>query len=395
MNKETFDFIIANAEADVQNLALKGSKNEKIDLPFSLQQIEGKQKIKHKVPTFYNHPHILYPKQLSVEQSSSESTACYKQSLCKGDSMADITGGFGIDFYFISKNFNKRVYVEQNADLCKIVENNMSVLSHENYNIFNVDAIQYLENSEIVDWLYIDPARRDHAGRKTVSISDCNPNVLEIMPLIRKKARRIMLKLSPMLDIYQALSVLPNCMALHVVAYENECKEILFLLDSENEYDKYCIEITCVNILKNAPIDKFVFSLSYENSCSSSFSKPIQHFIYEPNVAIMKAGAFKSIAQEFDLNKIAVNTHLYHSELYIPNFPGRIFATEQTYSSSKKDIKSLKTNIKNANIIVRNFVLSVDELKKKLEIHDGGDDYLLAFRNVDAVNLIVHCKRLK
>lgn len=395
MNKETCDYIIENIDADVRKLALKGSKNTLIDLPFALQQIEGRQKIKQKIPSFYKHTEILYPKQLSIEQSSSESTACYKKTLCEGKVFADITGGFGIDFYFISQNFDKKKYVEQNADLCEIVAHNLSVLSHKNYEIHNAIAADFLEKTEKLDWLYIDPARRDNAGRKTVLISDCTPDVVALMPLLRNKASKIMLKLSPMLDIYQALSALPNCYALHVIATENECKEILFLLDTENEYDKTKIDIVCVNILKNGTIERFEFEIAIENKIIAPIAQNIKKYTYEPNAAIMKAGAFKSIADSFGIDKIDKNTHLYCSDLKIEHFPGRIFEVEEIFGSSKAEIKLLKNKIKKANIIARNYVLSADELRKKLALQDGGDDYLLAFKNAESENLIVHCKRLK
>lgn len=395
MNKETYDYIIENIDADVRKLALKGSKNTLIDLPFALQQIEGRQKIKQKIPSFYNNPQILYPKQLSIEQSSSESTACYKKMLCEGKVFANITGGFGIDFYFISQKFDKKIYVEQNADLCDIVTHNLSVLSHKNYEVHNANAVDFLENTEKLDWLYIDPARRDNVGKKTVLISDCTPDVVALMPLMRKKTSKIMLKLSPMLDIHQALSALPNCYALHVIATENECKEILFLLNTENEYNKDEIEISCVNILKNASIEHFNFEIAAENKTIAPIAQNIKHYLYEPNAAIMKAGAFKCIAEHFAIEKIDKNTHLYSSDKKIEHFPGRIFEIEQVYGSSKADIKLLKNKIKKANIIARNYVLSADELRKKLALKDGGDDYLLAFKNAVADNMIVHCKRLK
>jgi hypothetical protein len=395
MNKETYNYIIENADADVRKLALKGSKNILIDLAFALQQIEGRQKIRQKIPAFYNNSNIIYPKQLSLEQSSSESTACYKKILCEGKLFADITGGFGIDFYFISQNFDKKIYVEQNAALCEIVAHNLAVLSHKNYEVYNADAADFLETTDKLDWLYIDPARRDNAGRKTVLISDCTPDVVALMPLLRKKTNKIMLKLSPMLDIHQALSALPNCYALHVIATENECKEILFLLNTENQYNKDEIEIVCVNILRNGTMERFEFEIAIENKIIAPIAQNIKKYIYEPNAAIMKAGAFKSIAERFCIDKIDKNTHLYCSDLKIEHFPGRIFEVEEIFGSSKAEIKLLKNKIIKANIIARNYVLSADELRKKLALQDGGDDYLLAFKNANSENIIVHCKRLK
>jgi len=375
MNQETNQFIKDNKEADVHQLALLSSRFPEVDMTLAIRQIHGKQKIKFKVPLFYSTDEILYPLQLSLEQSSSESTANYKSILCTGYSLVDLTGGFGVDCYFMARRFKQVTYVDHLDELCILAKHNFKVLNRDYIQIIHSETEDYLNNLDHTDWIFIDPARRSTAGKKVVMLSDCEPDVSSLYPLLLKKATQVMIKLSPMMDVTEAIRELPNTNEVHIISVENECKEVLLIL---NQTVGNTIKVKTINIGKNNENQLFEYDLDNEPTAEVSLATKIDKYLYEPNAAIMKSGAFKLIGNRFTLNKLHKNTHLYTSNEFIEEFPGRIFEVTGQWGNSKKELKDLILRTPKANISTRNYPLSVEELRKKLKIKDGGDIYLFA-----------------
>ena len=375
MNQETNQFIKDNKEADVHQLALLSSRFPEVDMTLAIRQIHGKQKIKFKVPLFYSTDEILYPLQLSLEQSSSESTANYKSILCTGYSLVDLTGGFGVDCYFMARRFKQVTYVDHLDELCILAKHNFKVLNMDYIQIIHSETEDYLNNLDHTDWIFIDPARRSTAGKKVVMLSDCEPDVSSLYPLLLKKATQVMIKLSPMMDVTEAIRELPNTNEVHIISVENECKEVLLIL---NQTVGNTIKVKTINIGKNNENQLFEYDLDNEPTAEVSLATKIDKYLYEPNAAIMKSGAFKLIGNRFTLNKLHKNTHLYTSNEFIEEFPGRIFEVTGQWGNSKKELKDIILRTPKANISTRNYPLSVEELRKKLKIKDGGDIYLFA-----------------
>jgi hypothetical protein len=383
---DTKQFIADHLHDDVSELALK-YRNAEVDLTLALRQIEARQLLQKKVPSWSANDDLLFPVRLSIEQCSSEATALYKASLLKGVRFADLTGGLGIDYHFISQHFQHSDYVELNPELCTLAKHNLEeVLPHQNLvtNIFCESAEDYLHHCEVLDGLFIDPARRDSNGRKTVSIADCTPNVVELQDLMLQKARRVMVKLSPMLDINQALKELRYVKEIHVVAVENECKELLFVMEPAFEGDPL---ITCVNLLSNQPFVSF--TLEEEKVASLQLAPTLGHYLYEPNAALMKGGSYKLLTQRFEVQKLHRNSHLYTSEKLVKDFPGRIFEIDDWTPYNKKIKQTLLAGVEKASIAIRNFPLSVAELREKLKIGDGDQVFLFATTLSDERKVIV------
>ena len=390
LNEVTIEFIKEHATDDPSKLALQAKKYPDVDMPFVITQIVGKRVAKEKIPFWGNTDGLIYPRHISLEQCSSEATAKYKASLVKGDTLLDMTGGLGIDCAFLSANFQKAVYVERQRELCDIASFNFPLLGLSHIEVINGDGVEYLSQVEKADWLFIDPARRDNQGGKTVAIADCEPNVAEISELLVSKAREVLIKLSPMLDLSLALRDLSFAREVHVVSVANECKELLVILSKEKETDK--MPIHCVNILKNGELQIYSFEKEDEqNGCN--YSNEVGHYLYEPNASILKAGAYKSITNSYQLKKLHPNSHLYTSDKLISDFPGRKFECEAVFSLNKKELKANIGNIKQANITVRNFPSSVAELRKRLKLMDGGDTYLFATTLADDQKVIVKCHK--
>ncbi|WP_394708169.1 SAM-dependent methyltransferase [uncultured Bacteroides sp.] len=298
LNEVTIEFIKEHATDDPSKLALQAKKYPDVDMPFVITQIVGKRVAKEKIPFWGNTDGLIYPRHISLEQCSSEATAKYKASLVKGDTLLDMTGGLGIDCAFLSANFQKAVYVERQRELCDIASFNFPLLGLSHIEVINGDGVEYLSQVEKADWLFIDPARRDNQGGKTVAIADCEPNVAEISELLVSKAREVLIKLSPMLDLSLALRDLSFAREVHVVSVANECKELLVILSKEKETDK--MPIHCVNILKNGELQIYSFEKEDEqNGCN--YSNEVGHYLYEPNASILKAGAYKSITNSYQL----------------------------------------------------------------------------------------------
>ena len=390
MNTATQKFISENADRDVRQLALQAAKYSDVDMPFALKQIEGKQKIQLKIPTFYNCSELQYPVGLSLEQASSEVTANYKSILCQGNLFVDLTGGFGVDTYFISSRFKQAYYVERNQELCTLAVNNFRALNQLQIKVICSDAEQFLDNCEYTsDWIYIDPSRRDKSGKKTVLLADCEPNITYLYPKLLQKSKRIMIKLSPMIDISSVLNDLPHISQIHVLAVENECKELLFMMDASNS--KHPIVYTR-NFRKGNNTQAFDFELGEELTATAPFAEKVENYLYEPNAAIMKSAAFKLIAKRYSLSKLHRNTHLYTSNVVAPHFPGRVFEIISLWEN-KKEWKQRVESIQKANISTRNYPIGAEELRKKLKLNDGGDTFLFACTLNNGNKTIIECKK--
>lgn len=385
------EFIQQHQTKKLPEIALLLSKHPDLDKEFILNQINGIQKAKNKLLEFANTEGIIFPAKLSLEQCSSEQTANYKNIIIRHfgldteSSIIDLTGGFGIDSYYFSKHFKHVTYVEPNKELFSIVEQNFSTLNTRNTTLINSTCEEFLnDNPSKFDLAYIDPSRRNE-NQKVFMLADCVPNIVELQSDIFNIAPKILVKTSPILDIKKSIKELKTVSEVWVISLNNECKEVLYLLE-----DKSTINPTINTINLDQNTQEFSFDFETEENTNINSSEPLG-YLYEPNTSILKAGAFKSITQTFEVKKIAPNTHLYTSQNLIKDFPGRVFKIENTIPYQPKAFKKL--GIKKANISCRNFKESVEQVKKKLNIKDGGETYLFATtdKNNKAV-LIVNSK---
>ena len=394
INEATRQFIKVHREEDVRKLAL-GSHAEGVDLPLALQQIAGWQTARKKLPSWAAVDGIIYPPHLNMEQCSSEQTAKYKGSLTPNPSpsergtFVDLTGGFGIDFYFMVKGLRtegkgvRAVYVEHNPELCEIARYNFQVLGLE-AEVMNGEAEDYLKKMTHADIIYLDPARRDAYGSRTYDIKDCTPNVIELMPLLLEKADTIILKLSPMLDWRKAVEDLGHVAEVHIVSVDNECKELLLVVKQQ---PCTAFKVICVN-----NDDIFEFAPSVHSTVNH---EPLtMNYLYEPNASIMKAGCFQEIEKVFDVCQLSNNSHLFVSEKEIKKFPGRLFHIETVTSMNKQELKAALQGIERANIAVRNFPMSAEALRKKLRLKDGGEVFIFATTLSDNSHKLFVCRKI-
>ena len=394
INEATRQFIKVHREEDVRKLAL-GSHAEGVDLPLALQQIAGWQTARKKLPSWAAVDSIIYPPHLNMEQCSSEQTAKYKGSLTPNPSpsergtFVDLTGGFGIDFYFMAKGLRtegkgvRAVYVEHNPELCEIARHNFQVLGLE-AEVMNGEAEDYLKKMSHADVVYLDPARRDAYGSRTYNIKDCTPNVIELMPLLLEKADTIILKLSPMLDWRKAVEDLGHVAEVHIVSVDNECKELLLVVKQQ---PCTAFKVICVN-----NDDIFEFAPSVHSTVNH---EPLtMNYLYEPNASIMKAGCFQEIEKAFDVCQLSNNSHLFVSEKEIKKFPGRLFLIETVTSMNKQELKAALQGIERANIAVRNFPMSAEALRKKLRLKDGGEVFIFATTLSDNSHKLFICRKI-
>ena len=354
----------------IEDLALQRNKYKHLsdeEWRWMLQQVEGRERTADKLPTFAAIDDWWYPVRLSCEQCSSELTARYKASLVSGDSMVDLTAGYGVDTYFISEQFKHADYVEQNPELCRIAEHNFA---GKPITIHNTTAEDFLASAGEYDLIFADPARRDSHGGKVFKLADCTPNIVELLPELLKHSKQLMLKLSPMLDISQAikeLSAFSLQWSVYVVAVKNEVKEVLLLSHQSSEVSIQTI--TAIDLAE--PEKAFTFTKEEEQQANWKLEIGDWKFLYEPNAAILKAGAYKLVAARFGLHKLDVNTHLYASDTLVENFPGRVWMIDESRESRAKS---------QANVLTRNYPLTPEQLKKKLKIKDGGDVYVIGCR---------------
>lgn len=390
LSSETLLFIEQNSRADVRTLALQAKKYPQVDMAMAVVQIAGRQIAKVKLPSWHRTEGLLYPKHLSMEQCSSEVTALYKASLVEGDSFADLTGGFGIDCSFLSQKFKKADYVERQAELCELASHNFPLLGLD-IDVHHADGVEYLKRMDPVDCLFLDPARRDGHGGKTVAISDCEPDVSALEDLLVEKAKTVMVKLSPMLDLSLALKTLKYVREVHIVSVNNECKELLLILQKQSISPD--ISIHCEHIVNDLH-QHFVFTQEQERTSDCPLAKEVGAYLYEPNASILKAGAFRSIVQTFPVQKLHSSSHLYTSTQFIEDFPGRRFQVEAVSGFGKKELKTFLQGMEKANLTIRNFPSSVAELRKRLKLKEGGEDYLFATTLVDESKVLIRCKKV-
>ncbi len=368
VNQATLDFIRQHADEDVRKLALRSHKSPDVDLQYALEQIAGRQKARTKLPSWGAIDGIVYPPHLSMEQCSSEATARYKASIAgKGALFVDLTAGFGVDMAFVSQGFQKAVHVERQPQLCAISSENYRLLGLNHIEVVCGDGVAYLHTMKHADLLFIDPARRDEHGGRTYDISDCTPNVFEILDEMLEKADRVMIKLSPMLDWRKAVADLGKVNEVHIISVDNECKELLLILSKAVKP----LRVFCVN---NDECFEVV-----EGILPQPHSLPQDmRYLYEPNASVMKAGCFALIEQRFGVMQLEKNSHLFVSDKEISGFPGRQFLIEKRTSMNKRELKAALADVEQANITVRNFPMSVAELRKRLKLKEGGDVYIFA-----------------
>ncbi len=370
--KQTNQFIVDNLFADTSQILLNPPAQFKEHISHIVDQIISRRKAKSKLPEWFANQNLIMPPPLSLEQCSSRSTAAYKKQFLSGNHLIDLTGGMGIDTLALSENFNQTTYVEQYDWLCDVFEFNAKQLG-KNIETINWNAEEVLAELETKAHFFIDPARRDENKKQVFHFQNCSPNLIELLPLFEQKAESVLVKAAPMIDISLGIQQLKYVTEVHVVSVKNEVKEVLFLLEFDKSKEP---EITCANLETDQP--KLSFLLDEEKDETVEFST-IGNYLYDPNASILKAGAFKTIARKYKLKKLAVNTHLYTSDKLIKNFPGRVFEVVNP-DCSKKDISQLLSDGK-ANVITKNYPMKPEELKKKFKLKDGGDWFLIGYRD--------------
>lgn len=389
LSKEVQSFIIDHESDDPFQLSLK--YNDVCGVPIRLisEQVAGRQKAKSKLPTWYETEGIIFPPKLSMEQCSSEVTARYKASLVNGKQFIDLTGGTGVDTWAICESFKKGVYVEQREELVQLARSNFSALGLNRMRVHHGSAEDYLNAiSESLDCIYIDPARRDENKNRVFLLEDSSPNIISLLPKLKAKANQILIKTSPMMDIQLALKSMSGVMEIHIVSVDNDCKEVLYLVSGDAADD---VQIKTINFKKGIK-EMFQFTLQESKSAVPSYSLPKQ-YLYEPNAAVMKAGAFELLCEAFSMEKLHANTHLYTSNMLRNDFPGRVFRIQQILPYSKREIRNTIPKGK-ANIATRNFKDDVATIRKKTGLKDGGEWFLFGFTDVKGAQNLALCTKV-
>lgn len=388
LKAEVQQFINEHLSADIPSLVLKKQLFDNVSNAELAQQIEAKKRSKKKLPSWFAKNQIYYPEKLNIEQSSSEITAKYKAHLVDGDSLIDLTGGFGVDSYYFSKTCDRVYHCERNEKLSTIASHNFQVLDAKNIRCIVGDGLEYLNNSDrTFDWIYVDPSRRDDLKGKVFHLSDCQPNVVEHLDLFFETSSKVLIKTSPMLDITKAIEELKYVSEVHVVSVRNEVKELLFKLE------KHFQEEPLINVIELGHLNhpEFRFHISEEKNAVLNTGEP-QSYLYEPNAAILKAGAFKLIAHRHDITKLHQHSHLYTSNKKI-DFPGRMFKILEVVHYRKIEAKKL-LNKQKGNITTRNFPMSVPEIKKLFKMKDGGETYYFFTTNCTNEHIIIKSEKV-
>lgn len=414
MNQATQDFIRQHQDDDVRQLAFLGSKYPEVNMPFALDQIRGRKMVRVKLPRWASLEGIIYPPHISMEQCSSEQTALYKAELAarllglpvpsseneKESEFVDLTGGFGVDFSYIASRLGvKSMYVERQAHLCEAAKENFGRLGLKNAIVKNGDGIKVLHSLKDLKLIFIDPARRDDAGNKVVSLKDCTPDVTVLQEEMLSKADDVVIKLSPMLDWHRAVSELSHVREVHIISVNNECKELLLVLSARNMGDMEAssadgevkragnLRIYCINDAQSFVCEESDMEASSVKIAPSTLEE--MQYLYEPNASLMKAGCFGVLSGRYDARMLSKNSHLFVSREPIAAFPGRSFRIIAVSSFNKKELKRHLSGITKANIATRNFPLSVAELRKRLKLKDGGETYIFATTLSDESHVLV------
>ncbi|WP_417887472.1 class I SAM-dependent methyltransferase [Zunongwangia sp.] len=384
LNPEVQKFIAEHLKSDVTKLILKGSPFPKVSGAELATQISGKKTAQKKLPVWFT-TNVIYPPKLNLEQTSSQITAKYKASLVSGSDLADLTGGFGIDSYFFSQNIKNVYYNELNENLAELAKHNFKVFNANNIEVNSGDGLEFLKSSEIkFDWIFLDPARRDNHGGKVFRLADCTPNVVEDLDLFFEKSDAIFIKTSPLLDLKLGISELKNVAEIHIVAVENEVKELLWILKKD-------ANTACKIITKNfRKKENQHFETILDETVIPELSLP-KKYLYEPNAAIMKSQLFGKLSHELQLTKLHQHSHLFTSEKEM-DFPGRKFEITEILNFGSKYLKK-KFKGKKANISIRNFPIDVESIRKKYKIKDGGIDYLFFTTNLNEDRVVLVCRK--
>lgn len=385
LDPEIQKFLAAHEGEDVAKLALKPLPNQNWDRTTLMDQIKSRQKARLKIPQWFENKNtLIFPNADLVEQASSAATALYKASIINGDTFADLTGGMGVDSWALSQSFNTGFCIEHNKDAATLLAHNLPQLCKNPINVLNQCAEDFVSGMKDVDLIFIDPQRRDDRSKGKFRFEDCSPGILKILPVLIEKAQKVIIKASPMLDIHQGIEQLGFVTEIHIVEKEQNCKELLFVLDSANlTTDPKIISVALDD--EGKPETHFEYSFLAEKEIECDFAMP-QTYLYEPGPAFMKSGGLKTLAARYNISKLHPHTHLYTSQDLKPGFPGRIFEIQGVHKAQANDIPAKK-----ANLAVRNFPMSVESLRKKLKISDGGDMYYFACTLANGNKAILSC----
>jgi len=387
LHPEIQKYINSQLGVDVAKLALQKNPFPEVNWISILNQIAAKTKVKDKLPTYFSFENIIYPNKVAVEQTSSEKTALYKSKIVFGDTLIDLTGGFGVDCFYYSMRIKKVIHCEIDTELSAIVSHNFKQFGIENVKCIAGDGFEILSNlNEKLDWIYIDPSRRNDQKGKVFMLKDCLPNVPELLSFYFSKADYILIKTAPILDISAGLSELTNVKCLHIIAVDNEVKELIWELNIDFIGNP---EIKTINIV-NQKLETFNFELN--STIELPFYELPKKYLYEPNSAIMKSGGFDEIGIQYSLSKLHSHSHLYTSDERI-DFPGRTFEIKKVFSYSKQEMKTNLENTK-ANITTRNFPDSVDDIRKKWKINDGGSTYCFFTTDLNNDKIVLLCSKM-
>jgi hypothetical protein len=395
-NAATLAFISRHADDDVAELALKTSDRDDVDLNFALNQIKGRQTAKQKLPSWAAIDGIVYPPHINMEQCSSEAAARYKASVATRvcgeyrDSMADLTGGLGVDFSFIAPLMRRSVYVERQKNLCQLAKHNFRLLNlGEKATVICADGTAYLDEMNDTDLIFIDPSRRNRDGGRAFALSDCEPNVMPLLPELLRRGRIVMMKLSPMLDWHKTVDDLrPFVSEIHIVATGGECKELLAVLSRE---DVETTKLFCVDDGYNISFDEREIDEPQQIYDGDSAALT-GCYLYEPDAAVMKAGCFGAVCKRFNVEALDANSHLFVSRSFVNDFPGRRFRITNVTTMNKRSLAAAFTNISKANVAVRNFPLSADALSHRLKLKSGSDNYVFGTTAHDLHIVIISAK---
>ena len=404
MTEKLQQFVHDHEADDLVELLLCASRYEDVDVKTAVVQIKARGRIKDKLPKWYNDRRLFFPSTLAAEQCSSEVTALYKQRFVRsGDIICDLTGGLGVDTYYFSKKAGSVIYVEKDEGYCNAAQYNMDILGSSNVCIINGDAVELVTNDDIrisgVGVFYVDPARRGTGNKRMFALNDCEPDMDRIWPVLLEKKCKIIVKLSPMLDLTQVLTQLPGINELHIVSVKNECKELLAVAAGltptlpQGEVRNQ-VDIICVNYSSGGDEQIFRFNMQGEYAAELCLAEEVGKYLYEPNTSILKAGAYKSVALYYNVKKLNVSSHLYTSDNVVTTFPGRIFEVREVIPFSNRTCKLLMLEIPQANITTRNFPLSVVELRKRMHISEGGDIYLFATTLKAEKKVFIRCGKI-
>ncbi len=383
-NPDVIEFIQENLNEDPSEIALKANKFPELPIREIASQIASRQKGRKKLPEWFERERLIFPPKENLEQASSQESAEFKASIYLGDTLLDLTGGTGIDAYYLANNFKNCMYVEPDQQLCEIATHNFDVLK-SSIKVYCSSAEAFLsETSDTFDLIYVDPSRRSDTKQRLVQIEDYQPNVIALMPELLKKSNRVLVKVSPMIDIKQSIKQLQHAVRVICLAIKNEMKEVLFELGANGGLSPI---IETVNL--DAKTKRFTATFDEENKASFEISEP-KRYIYEPNSAIRKAGFFKLIGEKFQIEKLDTNTHLYSSETLLNDFPGKTFKLQEMI---KPDKKMIRKNVSNGiiNVISKNYPLSANEIKKRYKLKDGGDQFLIFCKVEELGNVCLKC----